>query len=192
MTRAFAPKLSAYAGLAALGLVAALATRLPELVVLAAPFALLPVVGILTGRSPRVRAVATLDRERAIEGEEVDVTIELAAAGGVPRLDVLIELPKRIHQWMPRLAEEGIVGADAIFACLGPALEIYSRFSQVKTPGDEVIPLGDRKDERGNVIQRGYLSFVWEAVAKEALSMIFAGADATGFDPGARLTALWF
>jgi len=38
--------------------------------------------------------------------------------------DVLAELPKRIHEWMPRLAEEGVVGADAIFACLGPALEI--------------------------------------------------------------------
>ena len=41
--------------------------------------------------------------------------------------DVLSELPKRIHEWMPRLASEGVVGADAIFACLGPALEIFSR-----------------------------------------------------------------
>ena len=40
--------------------------------------------------------------------------------------DVLAELPRRIHEWMPRLAEEGVVGADAIFACLGPALEIFS------------------------------------------------------------------
>ena len=37
--------------------------------------------------------------------------------------DVLAELPRRIHEWMPRLAAEGVVGADAIFACLGPALE---------------------------------------------------------------------
>ena len=35
--------------------------------------------------------------------------------------EVLGELPQRIHAWMPRLAEEGVVGADAIFACLGPA-----------------------------------------------------------------------
>jgi adenine-specific DNA methylase len=41
--------------------------------------------------------------------------------------DVLTELPRRIHEWMPRLASEGVVGADAIFACLGPALEIFSR-----------------------------------------------------------------
>jgi adenine-specific DNA methylase len=35
--------------------------------------------------------------------------------------DVLTELPCRIHEWMPRLASEGVVGADSIFACLGPA-----------------------------------------------------------------------
>jgi len=28
---------------------------------------------------------------------------------------------------MPRLAQEGVVGADAIFACIGPALEMFSR-----------------------------------------------------------------
>jgi adenine-specific DNA methylase len=41
---------------------------------------------------------------------------------------VLQELPERIHSWLPRLAEEGVVGADAIFSCLGPALEIYRGF----------------------------------------------------------------
>ena len=39
--------------------------------------------------------------------------------------DVLAELPRRIHEWMPRLQAEGVVGADAIFACLGPALESF-------------------------------------------------------------------
>ncbi|MFZ4703701.1 MAG: DUF1156 domain-containing protein, partial [Candidatus Methylumidiphilus sp.] len=46
--------------------------------------------------------------------------------------DILHELPIRIHDWMPRLAQEGVVGADAIFACLGPALEIFSRYSRVE------------------------------------------------------------
>ena len=32
---------------------------------------------------------------------------------------------------------EGIVGADAIFACLGPALEIFTRYTRVeKSDGD--------------------------------------------------------
>jgi adenine-specific DNA methylase len=94
--------------------------------------------------------------------------------------DVLTDLPKRIHEWMPRLAAEGIVGADAIFACLGPALEIFSRYSKVEKATGERVEL------------REYLEHVWAAVSKEALSMIFAGADASGFDPDARLTAMWF
>ena len=93
--------------------------------------------------------------------------------------DVLSELPKRIHEWMPRLAEEGIVGADAIFACLGPALEVFSRYSRVEKASGEPVPL------------QVYLKEVWAAVAKEALAMIFSGADATGFEEDARLTAMW-
>jgi adenine-specific DNA methylase len=93
--------------------------------------------------------------------------------------DVLAELPKRIHDWMPRLAEEGVVGADAIFACLGPALEIFSRYSRVEKASGEAVTLKE------------YLEQVWAAVAKEALTVIFTGADATGFEADARLTAMW-
>lgn len=93
--------------------------------------------------------------------------------------DVLQELPRRIHEWMPRLAEEGVVGADAIFACLGPALEIFSRFSGVEKASGETVSLKE------------YLEHVWAAVAKEALAMIFTGADTSGFEEDARLTAMW-
>jgi hypothetical protein len=41
------------------------------------------------------------------------------------------------------------------------------------------------------VTLKEYLEQVWAAVAKEALSMIFTGADATGFEEDARLTAMW-
>src|SRR5438067_1309608 len=93
--------------------------------------------------------------------------------------DVLKEFPNRIHDWMPRLAEEGVVGADAIFACLGPALEIFSRYSRVEKLNGDVVPLRD------------YLEHVWAAVSNEALSMIFKDADAAGLEPDARLTAMW-
>ena len=93
--------------------------------------------------------------------------------------DVLQELPRRIHEWMPRLAEEGVVGADAIFACLGPALEIFSRHSRVEKASGDAVSLTE------------YLEQVWAAVAKEALAMIFTGADPTGFEEDARLTAMW-
>lgn len=93
--------------------------------------------------------------------------------------DVLDELPGRIHEWMPRLASEGVVGADAIFACLGPALEIFSRYSSVEKASGEKVELKE------------YLEHVWAAVAREALNMIFEGADASGFEEDARLTAMW-
>lgn len=93
--------------------------------------------------------------------------------------DVLAELPTRIHEWMPRLAEEGVVGADAIFACLGPALEIYSRYSSVEKASGEKVELKE------------YLEEVWAAVSREAMNMIFEGADASGFEEDARLTAMW-
>ncbi len=93
--------------------------------------------------------------------------------------DVLGSLPTRIHEWMPRLAQEGVVGADAIFACLGPALEIFSRYSRVEKASGEAVPL------------REYLEQVWAAVSTEALSLIFQDADAVGLEPDARLTAMW-
>ena len=41
--------------------------------------------------------------------------------------DVLGELPVRVGDWMQRLTGAGVRGADLVFACIGPALEIYSR-----------------------------------------------------------------
>lgn len=93
--------------------------------------------------------------------------------------DILEELPRRIHDWMPRLADEGVAGADAIFACLGPALEIFSRYSRVEKASGEVVTLHE------------YLEQVWAAVANEAISMIFGGAETSSFEADARLTAMW-
>ncbi|MEK6557378.1 MAG: DUF1156 domain-containing protein, partial [Candidatus Margulisiibacteriota bacterium] len=93
--------------------------------------------------------------------------------------DVLDELPGRLHEWMPRLAEEGVVGADAIFACLGPALEIFSRYSSVEKTSGELVPLKE------------YLEHVWGAIAKEALNTVLAGADSSSLEEDARLTVIW-
>jgi adenine-specific DNA methylase len=93
--------------------------------------------------------------------------------------EVQQELPGRIHAWLPRLAQEGVVGADAIFACLGPALEIFSRYARVETAAGQLITLGE------------YLEKVWTAVSREALNMLFAGADTSDFAADARLTAMW-
>lgn len=94
--------------------------------------------------------------------------------------DVLAELPSRIHDWMPRLVAEGVVGADAIFACLGPAVEIFSRYERVEKASGEVVTLRD------------YLPHVWAAVSREALRSILEGDEASELEDDARLTAIWF
>lgn len=109
--------------------------------------------------------------------ERVDGAITSGEAG--EWREILNELPIRLSEWMPRLADEGVVGADAIFACLGPALEIFSRYSRVEKASGEAVTL------------REYLEHVWAAVSSEALSMIFKDADAAGLEPDARLTAMW-
>lgn len=93
--------------------------------------------------------------------------------------EVLSELPTRLGEWMPRLVSEGIVGADAIFACLGPALELFSRFSRVEKASGERVEL------------REYLEHVWAEVARQALSIVFADAVTAGLEADARLTAMW-
>jgi adenine-specific DNA methylase len=92
---------------------------------------------------------------------------------------VLAALQTRIRNWMPRLSAEGVVGADAIFACLGPALEEFSRFSRVERASGE------------RVVLREYLEQVWAAVSREALSSLFRDADVSGLEPDARLTSIW-
>jgi putative DNA methylase len=93
--------------------------------------------------------------------------------------DILGELPRRIHDWMPRLAAEGVVGADAIFACLGPALEIFSRYSRVEKASGEQVTL------------REYLEHIWAAVSKEALSSLITDTDLSSLEADARITAMW-
>jgi putative DNA methylase len=93
--------------------------------------------------------------------------------------DVLSELGPRIHEWMPRLSREGVVGADAIFACLGPALEIFSRYERVEKASGELVSLRD------------YLEHVWAAVAREAMSLVFTDPAAANLEEDARVTAMW-
>ena len=96
MRRSAAPKLGGYAGLAALALLAALATRRPELVVVAAPFALAAAVGLLLVRPPRIDAEVKLGAERLLEGDELDVRVTLVADVGAERVEVLLQLPREL------------------------------------------------------------------------------------------------
>jgi uncharacterized protein (DUF58 family) len=90
--------------LVAAGLVAALALRRPELAIVAAPFALMLVLGTTLARDPKVEVEFSLETSRTVEGAEVEAEIKLRADAPVDRLELLLELPGEI---------EGLDGADA-------------------------------------------------------------------------------
>jgi putative DNA methylase len=100
--------------------------------------------------------------------------------------EVLRELPKRVSDWMERLQKEHIRGADLVFACIGSALEIFSRYSRVETAEGAEVTLAE------------YLQKVWEVVGRSALEQVLGTAEAQARDGAAaaleedaRLTALF-
>ncbi len=100
--------------------------------------------------------------------------------------DVLRELPIRVAGWMERLQGEGVRGADLVFACIGPALEIFSRYRAVETAEGHPVGLPE------------YLEKVWEVVGRTALETVLGAAEAKArnglagaLEEDARLTALF-
>ncbi|MGO8676641.1 MAG: DUF1156 domain-containing protein [Limisphaerales bacterium] len=99
-------------------------------------------------------------------------------------------MEKRIREWLPTLVKHGVRGADAIFSCLGPALESYSRYEKVLTAADHEVPLGGDPDAT-EPEQRGFLAYVFETLSKEALRQVLGDAETEGFEEDARMTALF-
>ena len=93
MNRRGSPRLGAYAGISAFGLVAGLALGRPELVALVTPFALVLAVGLAIGRPPTLHVEGGLERERTLEGDEVIFSVRMRAAGAVERLELNLALP---------------------------------------------------------------------------------------------------
>jgi adenine-specific DNA methylase len=100
--------------------------------------------------------------------------------------DILRELPNRIGEWMERLSGEGIRGADLVFSCIGPALELFSRYEKVETAEGREVKLDE------------FLAKVWEVVGRTALQQILGTAEARArnstagaLEEDARLTALF-
>ncbi len=100
--------------------------------------------------------------------------------------EVLRELPVRVADWMQHLQGEGVRGADLVFACVGPALEVFSRYRAVETAEGREVRLPE------------YLEKVWEVVGRTALEQVLGTAEASArngmagaLEEDARLTALF-
>jgi len=97
MRRIDSPRIVAYAAIAAFALVAGLAVGRVELVAAAAPFALAAVLAAGLRHDPGVSASFELDRERALEGDDVHLTLELAAGTSVDRLELYVPLTQELR-----------------------------------------------------------------------------------------------
>jgi uncharacterized protein (DUF58 family) len=97
MTRRGSARIGGYATLAAVGLVAALVLRRPELAIVAAPFALLLALGTGLAREPQLDATVDLAATRTVEGEDVEAELRLATTTGVGRLELLLDLPDGVE-----------------------------------------------------------------------------------------------
>jgi adenine-specific DNA methylase len=132
-------------------------------------------------------------RPRAHESAALNTSVHLICR---PRLDapasvgdwadVLRELPTRVSDWMTRMQREGVRGADLVFACIGPALEIFSRYTKVETAEGREVKLDE------------FLAKVWEVVGRSALAQVLGTASAgdndgagSAVEEDARLTALF-
>jgi hypothetical protein len=141
-------------------------------------------------------------RLRARESAALDTSVHLICR---PRSETAIgewraiarELPTRIGEWMERLSAEGVRGADLVFACIGPAMEVFSRYSRVEDAEGREIPLGG-DPEASRPHERGFLAYVWEMVGRAALNQVLGTgrmrpdeAAASALEEDARLTALF-
>ena len=91
-----------------------------------------------------------------------------------------------VGDWMERLQNERVRGADLVFACIGPALEIFSRYPRVETADGREVGLAE------------YLEKVWEVVGRTALRTVLGEGEAKArnglagaLEEDARLTALF-
>ena len=108
--------------------------------------------------------------------------------------DILRQLPKRMKEWVIRLDNEGIHGADLVFSCIGPALELFSKYRKVETAEGEEVKLGPVDEANSEAVKRGYLSYIWEVVGRTALELVLSGDGDEGIgtlEEDARLCALF-
>lgn len=157
----------------------------------------------ITGSWPLATEMSS--RLRARDSAALDTSIHLVcrprdddAAGTGDWGEIVRELPKRIGDWMERLSGEGIRGADLVFACIGPALELFSKYARVETPDGEEVGLAANDKARGEPARRGFLSYVWEFAGRTALNQVLGSAEsrarngaAGALEEDARLTALF-
>jgi uncharacterized protein (DUF58 family) len=96
VTRRSSPRVAAYAALAGLGLLLALALGRADLAVLAAPFAAFAALAAASPARPSTEVTFSLSSDRVTEGAQLEAVLTLHSAEGVERLDLAVAIPERL------------------------------------------------------------------------------------------------
>ncbi len=95
--------------------------------------------------------------------------------------NLIAETKERLRVWLKGVDTRFITGGDLLQGAIGVGMEVYSKYAQT---GD-TLELTDTRDERGRVIQKGFLSQVLDLIAELALEEICQA------EPDARLVGRW-
>ena len=135
-------RLPAYLTLGGAGLLAGLLLGRPEPVILAAPMLLAAAVGLALASPPRVHVTVRLDRERAVEGEEVELEVEVHALGPVARMELELQLPRGlVARADPRPPAEGGVrsGTERGFSLRAGTTRTFRRRLECRRWGGRLV-----------------------------------------------------
>lgn len=113
------PRLRAALWLTAMGITAAIGTARPEPVAVAAPFALLVLVGLRRRGVPELEAELRLDQSRVREGDRVPVELEIRSESVGDRVDVRFAVPRGLALDAPDLRAIGTAKAESRTVELG-------------------------------------------------------------------------
>jgi adenine-specific DNA methylase len=89
------------------------------------------------------------------------------------------EIERRVKEKLEQLWQQGISGADFFISAIGPAVEVFGKYSKVeKLSGEEVSV-------------KELLEYVRKVVSKFALEKVLKKADLGGIDSTTRFYLLW-
>lgn len=91
---------------------------------------------------------------------------------------VLTNLPKTINLWLARMTADGIMGADAIYSCIGPAMKLFSKYDSVERASGEEVSIDE------------YLQYVWDTVSDEAIKLLSSESEQSTAEADARFSMM--
>jgi hypothetical protein len=95
--------------------------------------------------------------------------------------EVLDQLPTITQNWLEKMEKSGVIGADAIYSCIGPAMELFSKYESVERASGQKVNVEE------------YLGIVWDTVAEEALKLLGPYSVQSTVETDARffLMSIW-